>query len=196
MTRYSEGCTDGGSGELWAIEGGSHVPFISADFGTKTMDWLLNHSKPKKIQAANVTFNAGFNDAWRNEIKKGGQGVFLVVFPVVKMIFMSWFTYDLAQPDEDIAYTLGHSGHRWYTAFGPYDGDTAVLELELTQGGIFDSNTLPEQSIVGSVTLTSISCTELHLTYEIFAAGVSGEIPLGRALEDNVPYCESFAEQQ
>jgi formylglycine-generating enzyme required for sulfatase activity len=143
-----------------------------------------------------VTINAGFNDAWRNPIKKGGQGVFVVVFPVIKYIFMSWFTYDLELPADDIDYTIGDPGHRWYTAFGPYEGDTAVLDLELTHSGIFDSATEPVRSVDGTVTLKALSCEEIELTYEIFSAEQEGLIPLGRIADDNVAYCNSLLGQE
>ena len=133
--------------------------------------------------------NAGFNDIWRNPVKKGGQGIFVVVLPESQRIFIGWFTYDLMQPPEDAEFILGHAGHRWYTAAGPYDGNIALLELELTQGGIFDSAEVPAQEVVGSVTLKANSCKEMILTYEIFEAEVSGEIVLERATEENLAYC-------
>lgn len=41
-----EGCDAGGAVELWTIEGGSHIPNLSPDFGDKIVDWLLTHPKP------------------------------------------------------------------------------------------------------------------------------------------------------
>jgi len=141
-----------------------------------------------------VDFNAAFNDAWRNPVKKGGQGVFTVIYPVSKLIFMSWFTYDLFLPEEDIEFTIGDPGHRWYTAFGPYEGDTAVLDLELNQGGIFDSATPINQSNDGTVTLKAISCKEILMNYDIISADLQGEITLGRLVEDedNIDRCEAL----
>jgi hypothetical protein len=137
-------------------------------------------------------FNAGFNDAWRNPVKKGGQGVFAVVFPVLKSIFMAWFTYDTENPADDIDYSVGHPSQRWYTAYGPYEGDTAVLDLELNSNGIFDSAAPFEQSSDGTVTLESIDCEGMLMTYDILSADLQGEIPLGRVSGDNVPYCLSL----
>lgn len=191
VMRYSDGCDKVGSVELWTIENGTHAPLFNEEFNEIAVEWLSDHAKAKN---QNVALNAGFNDAWRNAVKKGGQGVFIVVFPTLKFIFMSWFTYDMFAPADDIDYTIGHPSQRWYTAFGPYEGDTAVLDLELTKGGIFDTATVPEQSIAGTVTLTSIHCKMLRMEYEIFDADVSGEIDLSRIVDDNVPYCESLAE--
>ena len=66
---------------------------------------------------------------------------------------------------------------------------------KLTQGGIFDTATVPEQSIAGTVTLTSITCELLRMEYDIFDADVNGEIDLSRIVDDNVPYCETLAEE-
>jgi DNA-binding beta-propeller fold protein YncE len=137
--------------------------------------------------------NAGFNDAWRNPEKKGGQGIFAVVFPIIKHVFMAWFTYDTVLPDEGIHYTIGHPSQRWYTAFGPYEGDEAVLDLELNSNGKFDSASPIEQMTDGSVTLKSIDCEEMLLEYDIFSADLQGEIPLERLAGDNVAYCASLA---
>jgi cyclophilin family peptidyl-prolyl cis-trans isomerase len=149
-----------------------------------------------QVMAPGIPINAGFNDAWRNPVKKGGQGFFIVIYPVQKSIYLSWFTYDLSQPDAEENFVVGAPGQRWYTAFGSYDGDTAELELELTRTGIFDSDTVPVQSTAGTVTLKAISCTEMLLIYDIFAADVTGEIPLERISDDNVERCELLNEQE
>jgi hypothetical protein len=142
-----------------------------------------------------VVLNEGFNDAWRNPIKLGGQGVFIVVYPGIQKIFMSWFTYDLALPADGIDFTIGDPGQRWYTAFGDYDGDTAVLDLELNQDGIFDSATPITQTVDGTVTLTAINCEEMLLSYDIFSADVQGDIPLGRVTDDKLEDCRSLSVQ-
>ncbi|MFO0617490.1 MAG: PHB depolymerase family esterase [Polyangiaceae bacterium] len=40
------GCKAGGAAELWTIEGGSHVPSISATFTETVVQFLLDHPKP------------------------------------------------------------------------------------------------------------------------------------------------------
>ncbi len=45
VTRHT-GCRAGGSAELWAIEGGSHVPGFTDHFGPQVVEWLLARSKP------------------------------------------------------------------------------------------------------------------------------------------------------
>jgi polyhydroxybutyrate depolymerase len=43
---YPAGCRPGGHVELWTIEGGGHVPSLTADFAPSVVDFLLAHPKP------------------------------------------------------------------------------------------------------------------------------------------------------
>jgi acyl-CoA thioesterase-1 len=137
--------------------------------------------------------NAGLNDAWFNP-DTPGQGFFVSVFPDISSIFLAWFTYDTERPSGDVDANLGEPGHRWLTAFGEYAGDTAVLDIELTRGGIFDSAEPPvEQSTDGSIMLECTGCNECTVTYDITSADVQGVIPIERIALDNVPGCETLA---
>ena len=46
VRRYTMGCQPGGSGELWTIVGGGHVPALSSQFGVRVVEYLLAHPKP------------------------------------------------------------------------------------------------------------------------------------------------------
>ncbi|MFT3764179.1 MAG: PHB depolymerase family esterase [Minicystis sp.] len=46
VERYATGCKAGGSAELWAIQGGSHIPEIADGFRQSVIDYLLAHPKP------------------------------------------------------------------------------------------------------------------------------------------------------
>ena len=46
VTRYTSGCTAGGSAELWTIAGGGHLPELSDHFTKLVVEWLLAHPKP------------------------------------------------------------------------------------------------------------------------------------------------------
>ena len=46
ISRY-DGCM-GGAAELWSIEGGVHLPALSAQWPTLTLDWLMAHPKPAR----------------------------------------------------------------------------------------------------------------------------------------------------
>jgi len=140
--------------------------------------------------------NAGLNDAWFNRVTNG-QGLLIAVFPVRKEMFVAWFTYDTERPPEDVTAILGEPGHRWLTAQGPYDGDTANLTLYLTAGGVFDAAEPPastDSAGYGTLQIEFADCTEGLVTYEITSLGVSGQFPIERIVADNVPLCESLTE--
>jgi beta-glucanase (GH16 family) len=141
------------------------------------------------------TINAGITDAWYNP-DTDGQGFFVIVWEELKLIFLGWFTYDVERPPEDVQAIIGEPGHRWLTAQGPYDGDTAMLDIYLTRGAIFDSEE-PKvdepRTQDGTVELKFADCETGTVTYEIPSAGLSGEIPIQRIVGSNVALCESLS---
>ncbi len=46
VTQYQSGCRSGSEVDLRTIEGGSHIPGLNTDFGTKLFAFLLAHPKP------------------------------------------------------------------------------------------------------------------------------------------------------
>ncbi|MSQ98806.1 MAG: hypothetical protein EXR85_05860, partial [Xanthomonadales bacterium] len=145
--------------------------------------------------------NNGLNDTWKN-LGTPRQGFFITVFSDIVLpsrpqpvMFLAWFTYDVERPSAGVTAVLGEPGHRWLTAFGAYEGDTATLDIELTQGGIFDSGT-PEPTQTpgyGSISVKFTSCSDGVVTYDIPSGGVSGTMPIVRAVPDNAVLCEAFA---
>jgi DNA-binding beta-propeller fold protein YncE len=139
--------------------------------------------------------NAGLNDAWFNSATNG-QGFLITVFTDRKEVFLAWFTYDTERPPEDVTALLGEPGHRWLTAQGPYNGDTATLTIFVTEGGVFDAaepaaSTDPAGD--GAMTIEFGDCTEGLVNYEITSLGISGEFPIQRITLDNVALCEALA---
>lgn len=135
--------------------------------------------------------NPGMNDAWYNPAT-AGQGFLITVFEDTGLVFLAWFTYDVERPPEDVTAILGDPGHRWVTAQGPYDGDTATLDVYVSSGGVFDSpEPVVENVQDGTITIKWNSCSSATLTYDIPSAG-QGEIDLVRIVEDNVPLCEAL----
>jgi hypothetical protein len=140
--------------------------------------------------------NPGLNDAWFN-MATNGQGLLIAVYADISQMFVAWFTYDTVRPPEDVTAFLGEPGHRWLTAQGPYDGDTATLTIFVTEGGVFDSAepaTSTDPAGDGTMTLEFADCTEGLVNYEITSLGISGEFPIERIVSDNVPLCESLEE--
>ena len=138
--------------------------------------------------------NAGLNDAWFNP-DTPGQGFFFNVFPNLELMFIAWFTFDTERPGEEVTATLGEPGHRWVTGIGPYAGDTANINLELTEGGVFDTGDPPVMQTQGYGTLdiTFQDCQFATVMYNIPDAGVSGTIDIQRIVADNIPLCQSLA---
>ena len=147
------------------------------------------------VRQPSFRINAGIADAWFDP-QTAGQGFFIIVWPDREEIFLSWFTYDTERPPANVQAILGEPGHRWLTAQGAYDGDTAELTLYLTEGGVFDAAQPPavtDAEGYGSLTLRFSSCTAGTATYELPSLGRSGEIPLQRIVDDRVPLCEALA---
>ena len=146
------------------------------------------------VEGLGIQINAGLNDAWYNPITDG-QGFLITVFPDIQEMFVAWFTYDTERPPEDVTAMLGEPGHRWLTAQGPYEGDTANLTIFVTEGGVFDSAepaTSTDLEGDGILTLEFADCSEGLVSYEITSLGISGEIPIQRIAPDNISLCESL----
>jgi len=137
--------------------------------------------------------NAAISDAWFYPVTSG-QGFFIIVWEGSKSIFLAWFTYDTERPPEDVTAILGEPGHRWLTAAGPYEGDTALLDVFLSSGMIFDSAEPPvdtEQMEGATIEIVWSGCNEGLVKYNIPSLGLSSEIPIERIVLDKVPACEA-----
>ncbi len=110
------------------------------------------------------------------------------------MVFLAWFTYDTERPPQEVTALLGEAGHRWLTALGPYEGDTALLDVFLSSGMIFDSAAPPvttEQLEGATIEIVWSDCKTGLVTYNIPSLGLSGEIPIERIVLDKVAACEA-----
>jgi hypothetical protein len=138
-----------------------------------------------------AAINAGHSDAWYNP-QTPGQGFFITVLPESEKIFLAWFTFDTERPPAGIAAALGDPGHRWLTALGDYSGTSAVLDVILTSGGVFDAAdpAVTHTSSYGTISLEFPGCNELELAYDLPSANRSGVIGLERISGENVTLCE------
>jgi len=141
--------------------------------------------------------NSAMSDAWFFP-DTAGQGFFIIIWESQKLIFLSWFTYDTERPPEDVTAFLGEPNHRWLTALGPYEGDTALLDVFLSSGMIFDSAEPPVDTVQmegATIEIVWSDCKAGILKYDIPSLNLSGEIPIERIVEDNVPACEAAQSQ-
>jgi len=170
----------------------NEIPLIDyAGSGAIAKEELVNITI--STEAPVFTMNAGMNDAWFNP-DTAGQGFFVMVFPEIERVFLAWFTYDTDRPDASIEANLGDPGHRWLTAFGSYAGNSASLEIEITEGGIFDSgDPATSQSADGTIDIEFSDCENGMITYDIPSVNRQGMIPIQRITLDNVALCEELA---
>ena len=142
----------------------------------------------------NFVMNAGLNDAWFNPITDG-QGFFITVFPELNKVTLAWFTYDTSLPPVDASADLGSPGHRWLTALGDIDGDTAVLNITIASGGLFDTGTDVQKVQYidgGTITLSFSGCNSGMIEYDIPSIDRQGSVPIERVANDNAALCEAL----
>ena len=171
----------------------------SEDLGKKAID-QIDHvidkwfGKDFDPDAAPFVLNAGLNDAWFNAATPG-QGAFITVYPGLNSVFLALFTYDTQ--DNGASATFGEGDQRWLTAFGSFSGNTATLDVELTEGGVMDSASpaVSQKSGYGTITITFTDCENGVLTYSFPSLGLSGTIPLSRVAPDNVALCNALSNQ-
>jgi hypothetical protein len=142
-----------------------------------------------------LQMNAGLNDAWYDP-ETDGQGFFITVFPDLGAASLAWFTYDTELPADDATANLGNPGHRWLTAVGPIVGNQAIMEIEMTSGGLFDAATIIERTEPpgsdGTILLTFTSCNSATVEYNIPSINRQGIVPIQRVANDNIVLCEAL----
>lgn len=148
----------------------------------------------KNLPEKPFEINFGLSDAWFYP-ETNGQGFFITVFPVLGAVSLAWFTYDTEFPPEDVVANLGDAGHRWLIGLGPIDGNRSVMEIYVSSGGLFDTATVVEEVMDGSVTLTFDGCNSGTVDYNIISIGRQGTVPIQRVANDNIALCEALRNQ-
>jgi hypothetical protein len=189
------------NGEYGLSHLGSDAVFqVSGDGDTLTLSLADEDVELQRIGApppgaGEFQINEGLNGAWY-EPATSGQGFLINVLPDTRTVFLAWFTYDVERPDGTVDATIGDPGHRWFTAYGTYQGAEALLEITLTEYGVFDASApAPENSPAGTLLLEFSDCNAGTATYDLPGAGLQGSIPIQRVALDNMPHCESLNAQ-
>ena len=148
-----------------------------------------------QLIAGAFRMNAGLNDAWYNP-DTDGQGFLITVFPELGVVSLAWFTYDTELPPIDATANLGDPGHRWLSAIGPIVDNQAVMNIEMTSGGIFDTPTDIQRTDPpgsdGTIVLTFDSCNSGTVEYDIPSINRQGTVPIQRVANDNIVICEAL----
>jgi hypothetical protein len=157
---------------------------------------VLLTSQSVKAEAQPIQMlNAGLNDAWFDP-ETDGQGFFITVLPDRGLVILAWFTYDTVQSSDDATANLGDAGHRWMVALGEFDGNNAVLAIDIASGGIFDMPTEINHEPDGTIVLNFESCEKGTVDYDITSIGRKGTIPIQRVAGDNIALCEALAKPE
>ena len=102
-------------------------------------------------------------------------------------------TYETVRPPSSYTANLGEPGHRWLTAQGKFSGNSAELNIVLSEGGQFDKGSpTPSNSAYGTMTLAFTGCNSGTITYSIPGIASNKVIPIQRIVTDNVGLCESL----
>lgn len=120
--------------------------------------------------------NFGLTGAWFNPAT-AGQGILVEIIPSRNEVFAAWFTY------EEGGQKVGAPEHRWLTAQGVYEGNSAELSLISTSGGEFDLGTPVANAVVGTATLSFSDCESARFDYAL-DGGPSGGFDMVRIAPD------------
>lgn len=174
---------DPGGGEVFTAEGG-YLKFTLPALSGRYL--LMNESSLTEL-------NGAINDAWFND-ETTGQGFLVSVLPTWRLMFLAWFTFDTQQPDAEAMANIGATGHRWLTALGELQGNQALLDIEVTTGGVFNVSDPPAtQAPGGSIRVEFHDCGNATLHYQIDHPPRASSIPIAR-VADNVALCEDLAQ--
>lgn len=154
---------------------------------------VLLTSQPAVAESQPIQLlNAGLNDAWFNP-ETDGQGFFITVLPDLGLVVLAWFTYDTVLPAADATANLGNTGQRWLVAVGEFDGNNALLDIEISSGGIFDTATEISRAMGGTISLNFESCEKGTIEYDINSTGQQGTVSIERVAKDNIALCEALS---
>jgi len=185
--RVGPALDDFGSIELAA---GQDYYFVTQPFKTSEVgEYFYIFAPPAPFKV-----NRGLSGSWYYPAT-AGQGFLLDVLDNLNLLSLAWFTFDLERPAPGVTAQIGEPGHRWLTALGPFDGDTANLDIYWTSGMIFDSADPPAEQVKdGTMTIRFDSCIAGTLDYDLGSSMVTGQIPIEPVTYESVELCKSLTE--
>lgn len=124
-----------------------------------------------RLALPSFEINPGLSGAWFNPATSGQGWLFDVIEKATGLeFFVAWFTYDVNPPVGDETDGFGSRQHRWFTAFGSVSGDTAVLDIFLNSGGVFNDPRETMSESVGRMTIQFSDCTNAQLSFDFDAS--------------------------
>lgn len=136
---------------------------------------------------SSFAINQGISGSWF-EPATSGQGFLIDVDPTIDFIFVAWFTYN----DSENVKAIGSSDQRWFSASGNYSGNGATLPLFVSSGGVFDDPQSTTTTQDGTINVSFSDCESGTIQYNITSAGLTGTIPIQRALPGTAMLCEAL----
>jgi peptidyl-prolyl cis-trans isomerase A (cyclophilin A) len=145
----------------------SQLPVIDFSGGTLQSENMVFAEVRVADVLSTFEINPGLSGAWFNP-ETSGQGWLIDVIERETGLgfFVAWFTYDVDPPAADELDGFGSRQHRWFTASGDVSGDTAVLDIFLNSGGVFNDPRETTLEPVGSMTIQFSDCTNAQLSFD------------------------------
>jgi hypothetical protein len=82
------------------------------------------------------------------------------------------------------------------TAIGPITDNRVMMNITMTSGGIFDTDTEIERTDPpgsdGTLILTFYDCNSGTVKYDITSINRQGTVPIRRVADDNIVLCEAL----
>ncbi len=149
----------------------SQLPVIDFSGGTLQSENMVFAEVRVADVLSTFEINPGLSGAWFNP-ETSGQGWLIDVIERETGLgfFVAWFTYDVDPPAADELDGFGSRQHRWFTASGDVSGDTAVLDIFLNSGGVFNDPRETMIEPVGSMTIQFSDCTNAQLSFDFDAS--------------------------
>jgi len=108
-------------------------------------------------------------------------------------------TRDTDVPPLGVTAILGSAAHRWLTAIGPITGNEVWMNIDIAEGGLFDTPVIIQyadpKGSDGTAVLTFDSCGSGTVEYDIPPINRQGIIPIQRVANDNITLCEALMDQ-